>query len=40
VRLIHSFVHLESFERSIERRMEALGEKILGAFIHGGHKED
>jgi hypothetical protein len=36
---IHSFVHLESLERSIERRMEALDEERLGAIIHGGRKE-
>jgi hypothetical protein len=33
---IHSFVHLESLERSIERRMEALVEGSLGAsFMEG-----
>jgi hypothetical protein len=36
---IHSFVHLESLERRIERRMEALDEGSLGAIIHGGCKE-
>jgi hypothetical protein len=35
----HSFIfHLESVERSIERRMEALDEGSLGANIHGGRK--
>jgi hypothetical protein len=34
-----SFVHLESLERSIEKRMEALGEESLGAIFHGGCKE-
>jgi hypothetical protein len=35
----HSFVHLESLERSIERRMEALDEGSLGTYIHGGLME-
>ena len=35
-RLIHSFVHLESFRGSIEKRMEALDEGSLGAYFHGG----
>ena len=39
MRLIHSFVHLESLERSIEKRMEALGEESLGTIFHGGLKE-
>jgi hypothetical protein len=36
VRLIHSYVHLKSLRGSIEERMVALNEEILGAPIHGG----
>jgi hypothetical protein len=39
MRLIPSFVHLESLERSKRMRMEALGEESLGAIFHGGCKE-
>jgi hypothetical protein len=38
-RLIPSFVHQESWERSKGMRMEAMDEGSLGASFHGGLME-